>query len=255
VFVGVRVCLPPQFSFTSDLFRYFGFKLPHLKLLIVEDEFSLSQSMAEYLGAADYICEQVYTYKDALEKIEGYDYDCIILDIMLPGGSGIQLLKYLKKIRKSEGVIIISAKNALDDRIEGLQSGADDYLVKPFHLSELSVRIAAILRRKNFDGQSVITAGDLQIDTAAKEVAVKGTLIALTVKEYQLLLFFVVNRSRVLSKNSIVEHLWGDDMDFVANHDFIYTHIKNLRKKIVAAGGEDCIKSVYGVGYKMQVKQ
>ncbi len=226
----------------------------HLKLLIVEDEFSLSQSMVEYLGAADFICEAVHNYKDALEKIEGYDYDCIILDIMLPGGSGLQLLKYLKKIRKPEAVIIISAKNALEDRIEGLQIGADDYLVKPFHLSELSVRIAAILRRKNFGGQSLITAGDINIDSAGKEVAVNGNIIALTVKEYQLLLFFVINRNRVLSKNSIVEHLWGDDMDFVANHDFIYTHIKNLRKKIVGAGGEDCIRSVYGVGYKMQVK-
>jgi DNA-binding response OmpR family regulator len=210
--------------------------------------------MVEYLGAADYICEPVYTYKEALEKIEGYDYDCIILDIMLPGGSGLQLLQYLKKIRKSEAVIIISAKNALEDRIQGLLTGADDYLVKPFHLSELSVRIAAILRRKNFNGQPVIIAGDIQIDTAGKEVTVNNNIISLTLKEYQLLLFFVVNRNRVLSKNSIVEHLWGDDMDFVANHDFIYTHIKNLRKKIVGAGGEDCIKSVYGVGYKMQVK-
>ena len=225
-----------------------------MKLLIIEDEHSLSQSMVEYLGAADYICEAVYTYKDAIEKVEGYDYDCIILDIMLPGGSGLQLLKYLKKIRKSEAVIIISAKNALEDRIEGLQTGADDYLVKPFHLSELSVRIAAILRRKNFGGQPLITAGDIEIDTGGKEVTVNNTIISLTVKEYQLLMFFVVNRNRVLSKNSIVEHLWGDDMDFVANHDFIYTHIKNLRKKIVGAGGEDCIRSVYGVGYKMSVK-
>jgi DNA-binding response OmpR family regulator len=210
--------------------------------------------MAEYLSAADYICEPVYTYLDALEKIEGYDYDCIILDIMLPGGSGLQLLKYLKKIRKTEAVIIISAKNALEDRIEGLQTGADDYLVKPFHLSELAVRIAAILRRKNFDGQPVIAVGDIVIDTAGKEVTVNNNVITLTVKEYQLLLFFVVNRNKVLSKNSIVEHLWGDDMDFVANHDFIYTHIKNLRKKITAAGGDDSIRSVYGVGYKMQVK-
>jgi len=223
-------------------------------LLIIEDELSLNQSMVEYLSAADYICEPVYNYKDALEKIEGYDYDCVILDIMLPGGSGLQLLEYLKKIRKPEAVIIISAKDSLEDKIHGLQTGADDYLIKPFHLSELSVRIAAILRRKIFSGQPVIIAGDIEIDTSGKEVSVNGNVIALTLKEYQLLLFFVVNRNKVLSKNSIVEHLWGDDMDFVANHDFIYTHIKNLRKKIMAAGGYDCIRSVYGVGYKMQVK-
>ncbi len=223
-------------------------------MLIIEDELSLNQSMVEYLSAADYICEPVYNYKDALEKIEGYDYDCVILDIMLPGGSGLQLLEYLKKIRKPEAVIIISAKDSLEDKIHGLQTGADDYLIKPFHLSELSVRIAAILRRKIFSGQPVIIAGDIEIDTSGKEVSVNGNVIALTLKEYQLLLFFVVNRNKVLSKNSIVEHLWGDDMDFVANHDFIYTHIKNLRKKIMAAGGYDCIRSVYGVGYKMQVK-
>ena len=115
------------------------------------------------------------------------------------------------------------------------------------------MRIAAILRRKNFNGQPIIIAGDIQVDTIGKEVLVNGQPIALTLKEYQLLVFFMVNRNKVLSKNSIVEHLWGDDMDFVANHDFIYTHIKNLRKKIVGAGGEDCIRSVYGVGYKMQV--
>lgn len=233
---------------------YFGSKLQLLKLLIIEDERELSRSMVDYLGAEDYLCEAVYTYRDALEKVEGYDYDCIILDIMLPGGNGLDLLKYLKKIKKTDGVIIISAKNALEDRITGLETGADDYLVKPFHLSELSVRIAALLRRKNFGGQPVITVGDIQIDTAGKEVTVNNNIITLTVKEYQLLMFFVVNRNRVLSKNSIVEHLWGDDMDFVANHDFIYTHIKNLRKKIIAAGGDDCIKSVYGVGYKMQVR-
>lgn len=213
----------------------------------------MNQSMVEYLTAANYICEAVYTYKEALEKIEGYDYDCVILDIMLPGGSGMQLLQYLKKNRKSEAVIIISAKGALEDKIEGLQTGADDYLVKPFHLSELSVRVAAILRRKNYSGQPVIMAGDIEVDTNGKEVLVNSKPVALTLKEYQLLLFFIVNRNKVLSKNSIVEHLWGDDMDFVANHDFIYTHIKNLRKKIVAAGGNDCIRSVYGVGYKMQV--
>ncbi|HWB26355.1 MAG TPA: response regulator transcription factor [Chitinophagaceae bacterium] len=224
-----------------------------MKLLIIEDERPLNQSMVEYLTAANYICEAVYTYKEALEKIEGYDYDCVILDIMLPGGSGMQLLQYLKKNRKSEAVIIISAKGALEDKIEGLQTGADDYLVKPFHLSELSVRVAAILRRKNYSGQPVIMAGDIEVDTNGKEVLVNSKPVALTLKEYQLLLFFIVNRNKVLSKNSIVEHLWGDDMDFVANHDFIYTHIKNLRKKIVAAGGNDCIRSVYGVGYKMQV--
>jgi len=209
--------------------------------------------MAEYLSPA-YVCEQAFTYADALARIKEFDYDCIILDIMLPGGSGMQLLQYLKAMRKNEAVIIISAKNAIEDRVTGLQSGADDYLVKPFHLSELNARVVALLRRRSFEGQSVIIIGDIKVDLTGNEVTVNGQAIALTVKEYQLLLYFIANRNKVLSKNNLAGHLWGDSMDFSDNHDFIYTHIKNLRKKIVAAGGDDCIKSIYGVGYKMQVK-
>lgn len=223
-----------------------------MKLLIIEDEVALSQSIAEYLSTS-YICEQAFNYAEALNKIKEHDYDCIILDIMLPGGSGMQLLNFLKKMRKAEAVIIISAKNSIDDRVLGLESGADDYLSKPFHLSELNARVAALVRRKNFGGYAELVAGDIIVRLAGKEVAVNGTLISLTVKEYQLLLYFMANRNKVLSKNNIASHLWGDEMDFYDNHDFIYTHIKNLRKKIIAAGGEDCIRSIYGVGYKMQV--
>lgn len=224
-----------------------------MKLLIIEDEVSLNQSIVDFLTAAGYLCEPVFTYRDALEKIEYHNYDCIVLDIMLPGGSGLELLRYLKQDKKTDGVIIISAKGALEDKIEGLQIGADDYLTKPFHLSELSVRIAAIIRRKNFNGQSIITVGDFQVDTIGKTVTVKQQEVDLTQKEFQLLLFLIINRNRILSKNAIAQHLWGDDMDFPANYDFIYSHIKNLRKKIIAAGSEDCIKSMYGEGYKMQV--
>lgn len=224
-----------------------------MKLLIIEDEVSLNQSIVDFLTAAGYLCEPVFTYRDALEKIEYHNYDCIVLDIMLPGGSGLELLRYLKQDKKTDGVIIISAKGALEDKIEGLQIGADDYLTKPFHLSELSVRIAAIIRRKNFNGQSIITVGDFQVDTIGKTVTVKQQVVDLTQKEFQLLLFLIINRNRILSKNAIAQHLWGDDMDFPANYDFIYSHIKNLRKKIIAAGSEDCIKSMYGEGYKMQV--
>jgi DNA-binding response OmpR family regulator len=224
-----------------------------LKILIVEDELTLNQSLVEFLTAAGYLCESVFNYKDALQKIEYYTYDCIVLDIMLPGGSGLEILKFLKQDKKVDGVIIISAKGALEDKIEGLQLGADDYLIKPFHQSELSVRIAAIIRRKNFNGQTTITAGDIQIDTIGKTVLVNGKPVDLTQKEFQLLLFLMINRNRILSKNAIAQHLWGDDMDFPANYDFIYSHIKNLRKKLVGAGSEDYIKSMYGEGYKMQV--
>jgi len=223
-----------------------------VKLLIIEDEHTLNQSMAAFLTASGYICESAMDFHSALQKIEVYEYDCIILDLMLPGGSGLELLKHLKENNKTDGVIIISAKDSLHDKIEGLQMGADDYLTKPFHLSELSVRVASIIRRKQFNGKSVITLGDIEIDTVAQTVQIKGTMLELTQKEYQLLLFFVINKNRVISKSAIAEHLWGDDMDMASNFDFIYAHIKNLRKKITVAGGEDPIKSLYGVGYKLQ---
>ncbi|MEO7530592.1 MAG: response regulator transcription factor [Sediminibacterium sp.] len=224
-----------------------------MKLLIIEDEATLNQSMVDFLSAAGYLCESVFSYKDALEKIEYHVYDCIVLDIMLPGGSGLDILQFLKQDKKTDGVIIVSARGALEDKIEGLQLGADDYLIKPFHLSELSVRIAAIIRRKNFNGQSNISGGDITIDTLGKTVCIKEQTVDLTQKEFQLLLFLMINRNRILSKNAIAQHLWGDDMDFPANYDFIYSHIKNLRKKMIAAGSDDYIKSMYGEGYKMQL--
>lgn len=223
-----------------------------MKILIIEDEVSLNQSMGEFLTSSGYLCESALNFHDAVEKLENHDYDCVVLDIMLPGGSGLELLSFLKQDRKPEGVIIISAKDSLDDKLWGLQAGADDYLTKPFHLSELSMRIAAIIRRKKFDGQSVVTLGDLEIDTLGKEIHVKNQPIDLTQKEFQLLLFLVTNKNRILSKNAIADHLWGDDMNFPSNYDFIYSHIKNLRKKLMAAGMDDCIRSIYGEGYKFQ---
>ncbi|MFL9485298.1 response regulator transcription factor [Chitinophagaceae bacterium LWZ2-11] len=222
-----------------------------MKILIIEDEKELSASVAAYLKEQYYICEEAHDYASALDKIEMYDYDCILLDITLPGGNGLNLLKALKENNKVDGVLIISARNSLDDRIEGLQLGADDYLTKPFHLSELSARIAAIIRRKQFAGRPVLVHSFFSIDTVARAIKVNDIELELTQKEYQLLLFFVINKNRVLSKNAIAQHLWGDDMDYADNYDFIYTHIKNLRKKIVAAGGDDCIRSIYGEGYKM----
>ncbi len=221
-----------------------------MKLLIIEDELSLNKSMVDYLSNQQYLCEAVTNYQDALEKIECYQYDCIVLDIMLPDGNGLQLLKHLKANNKIEGVIIISARNELDDKIKGIELGADDYLTKPFHLPELSVRISAIIRRKNLQGNNVLTFKDIQIDVLAKTVCINQNPITLTRKEYELLLYFIINKNRVLSKNAIAEHLWGDDMDMANNHDFIYTHIKNLRKKLITAGADDNIQSVYGMGYK-----
>ena len=219
-----------------------------MKILIIEDEKSLSESISTYLKAQDYICETAFDFYSAIEKTEIHDYDCILLDITLPGGSGMAVLKALRENNKSDGVLIISAKNSIDDKVEGLISGADDYLSKPFHLSELSARIAAIIRRKKFGGNSVIQFNNITIDTQAKIATVNKTTLDLTKKEFELLLYFVSNKRRVISKNAIAEHLWGDEME--GNLDFIYTHIKNLRKKLQEAGDADYIKSVYGMGYK-----
>ncbi|MEO5893331.1 MAG: response regulator transcription factor [Ferruginibacter sp.] len=219
-----------------------------MKILIIEDEKGLSDSMVTYLKGESYVCETAYDYAAALNKIERYNYDCILLDIMLPGGSGLQILKELKANNKLDGVLIISAKNSLDDKVAGLKLGADDYLAKPFHLSELSARVAAIIRRRNFEGNDRIQFNEITIETLAKVIMVQGEPLELTRKEYELLLYFVSNKGRVISKDAIAEHLWGDELQ--GNIDFIYTHIKNLRKKLTEAGAEDYIKSVYGMGYK-----
>ena len=221
-----------------------------MKVLIVEDEKQLSDSITSYLKHQQFICDTASDYATALHKIEGFDYDCILLDITLPGGNGLGILKELKANHKTDGVLIISAKDSLADKVDGLQLGADDYLPKPFHLSELGARISAIIRRKKNNGNNLLKFNGLSVDTLARTVFVGSHSLDLTRKEYQLLLYFAYNKGRVVSKNAIAEHLWGDDMESASNHDFLYTHIKNLRRKIIAAGAEDYIQSVYGIGYK-----
>ena len=210
--------------------------------------------MVSYLQSQQYLCEAVTSYTEALAKIECFQYDCIVLDIMLPGGSGLELLKLLKADRKTDGVIIISARSELDDKITGLRLGADDYLTKPFYLPELSMRIEAIIRRKNFQGNTSLDFEEIHVDIQAKAVTVNDKQIALTRKEYELLLYFMVNKNRVLSKNAITSHLWGNDTDGYGNNDFIYTHVKNLRKKLLQAGSDDYIRSIYGIGYKFSIQ-
>lgn len=221
--------------------------------MIIEDEPALNKSIVEYLSDRQFLCESVTNYADALEKIEDHRYDCIVLDLMLPDGDGLKLLEIIKADRKTEGIIIISARNELDDRIQGIELGADDYLTKPFHLPELSVRISAIIRRNNLQGNNLLNFEEIQINIPAQSVLINNNMLAITRKEYDLLVYFIINKNRVLSKNAIAEHLWGDDMDMVDNHDFIYTHVKNLRKKLLQAGAQDYIQSIYGIGYKFSV--
>ena len=220
-----------------------------MKILIAEDEKALQDSIVSYLQLEANICEVASDYHEALYKIDLYDYDLILLDINLLTGNGLDLLKNIKKEGKKTGVIIISANNSLEDKLEGLDLGADDYLTKPFHLAELNSRIKAVLRRGKFGGNETITFNELTVDTASRTAYVDGKAINLTRKEYDLLVFFMTNKNKVLSKEMIAEHLWGDHIDMVDSFDFIYVHINNLRKKLTVLGAK-YIRTAYGSGYK-----
>jgi DNA-binding response OmpR family regulator len=223
-----------------------------MKILIVEDEKELVDDLNEFLDDQGYIIEVAPTTSVAREKIFVYQYDILILDLGLPDGSGLDVLKYVKKHKPQTGIIILTARGSLDDKISGLDLGADDYMTKPFLLSELNARIKSIHRRRNFDGNSTIIFNEIEIDTDKMRVSINDQNLTLTRKEYELILYFVINKNKVLTKESIIEHLWGDHSDMFDSLDFIYTHIKNLRKKMQDMGGTDYLKSVYGIGYKFE---
>ncbi|MDX1627902.1 MAG: response regulator transcription factor [Fulvivirga sp.] len=221
-----------------------------MKLLLVEDNRELASDIHHYLSREGYVVELTSNYEHAINKISGFDYDLVLLDLMLPDGSGLDILKFIKSKFTETGVLIISAKNALDDRVKGLELGADDYLAKPFHLAELNARVKAIYRRRQLSGASELNFNEIAIDTQTMEVKVNDHLLDLTKKEYEMLVYMIVNKNRVLTKQSIAEHLWGDYMDAMDSFDFVYQHIKNLRKKITQSGGKDYIQTMYGSGYK-----
>jgi DNA-binding response OmpR family regulator len=221
-----------------------------VKLLIVEDDRSLCMAINDYLKMEGHICEIAQNYRQAINKAADNRYDCIILDIGLPDGSGLDIIRELKANKSTDGILILSAKSSLDDKLTGLKIGADDYLTKPFHFAELSARINSIYRRNSHLGLNEISFNEIRVNTYEKQAYINDTLLNLTRKEYDLLLFFVANRNRIITKESIVEHLWGDDVILTDSFDFVYTHVKNLRKKIVNANGKNYIKCIYGFGYK-----
>lgn len=223
-----------------------------MKILIIEDERKLSESIVSYLSGEKYLCEQAFTFDEARMKVGVYDYDCVLLDLMLPGGNGLDILRDIRKRRNPAGVIIVSAKDSVEDKVKGLQIGADDYLAKPFHLAELSMRIYAVIRRRDFSANNIIETNGIRINLLDKTVMVNNEPVVLTKSEYELLIFFIGNRNRVVSKSALAEHLSGEMADMMDNHDFVYTHIKNLKAKLAASGCKDCIKNVYGMGYKWQ---
>ncbi len=222
-----------------------------MKILIIEDNLTLLDSISSSLNGEKFLCETAADFNTAHEKIFLHEYDAVIVDINLPGGSGLEIIRELKKINSKTGVIVISARDSTDNKAKGLELGADDYITKPFDMVELIARIKALMRRRIFAGNSNISYGDITIKTDSREVFVKNEKIELTKSEYDILLFFFSNPQRVITKESIAEHIWGDNMDLADSFDFIYSHIKNLRKKITAQHTPDPIKAVYGIGYKL----
>ncbi len=222
-----------------------------MRVLLVEDEKDLAGSIVSYLKTSEKIdCDHAINLEKASGLCDLYDYDCFIIDIGLPDGSGLDLIKQIKNNNSQAGIIIISARDSIDDRVSGLNIGADDYLVKPFHLSELNARIYSLLRRLKFEGNSVFVFNEISLDPQSHEVKINNTALELTKSEYNILYYLVSNKNQVISKTSIAEHLAGDYVDVMDSLDFVYLHIKNLRKKLLKAGCKDYIKTIYGVGYK-----
>jgi DNA-binding response OmpR family regulator len=224
-----------------------------MKILLVEDEPELRKLIKQFLHQEGYLVESAADFIKAQDKVTLYQYDCILVDITLPHGNGLELIKQLKEANSKAGIIITSAKNSLDDKITGLDLGADDYLQKPFDLAELNARIKALNRRRSFNGNKTISINEILIVPEERSVSVNNLPVILTAKEYDLLLFFITNKNRVVSKNSIAEHLWGDDSDQMDSHDFIYVHLRNLRKKLSEKGCTDYVQTIYGIGYNFKI--
>jgi DNA-binding response OmpR family regulator len=221
-----------------------------MKILIIEDEQELLATMKNYLESEGFLCETAISYFEAEDSLSAYNYDIIVLDLTLPGGNGLDLIKLIKDRNSQAGLLIVSAKNSLDDKIKGLDMGADDYISKPFHLAELNSRIKSLIRRRHFDGTNELLYNEIKINVDSNKVSVNGENVDLTRKEYEILLYFMVNRDKLITRESIAEHVWGDDISYADNFDFIYSQIKNLRKKIGQKNGRDYIHNMYGLGYK-----
>jgi DNA-binding response OmpR family regulator len=221
-----------------------------MKILVIEDEADMRDVIVASLEKELYLVETAHDFMSAQEKLNMYDYDCILLDIMLPGGSGLTILEELRKVNKLKNVIVISAKNSVDDKVKGLNLGADDYLAKPFHLAELTARVKSLIRRKTLDGQNIIDVKNISINLDDRIVSIDGAEVALNRKEFDILTYFVSNKNRLINKTALAEHIWGDNIDQADDFEFIYSQIKNLRRKLKDAGADIQIQAVYGLGYK-----
>lgn len=226
-----------------------------MKILLIEDEKSLRELITRTLDKEGYVVEEAANYTDAFDKLSMFSYDCILLDIMLPDGNGIDLLKYFKAEGKSLNVTIISARDSIEDKVLGLEEGADDYLPKPFHSAELIARVRSVIRRASGASRNSLTFGNIAINTDARTAEVSGRPLALLKKEYDILCYFLMRPGHIVDKSVLAEAVWGDDIYLADNFDFIYSQVKNLRKKLEEAGADAGIKSVYGFGYKLVAKE
>lgn len=221
-----------------------------MNILIVEDEIQLAKEISDYLAGAKYNCYCSYLYNKSLELLEQRDYGVVLLDLKLPDGNGINLIHHIKKKKIAAGIIVLSANDELDLRISALDAGADDFLIKPFHLSELNARVKALIRRQHHKGNNTIEHNEIKIDVPKLLVTINELPITLTGKEYELLLYFIANKGKVITKDAMSYSVWTNHSDMDISNEIIYTHVKNLRKKLLAAGCNDYIVSVYGIGYK-----
>lgn len=222
-----------------------------MKILVIEDELQMLDNIVRSLQQEQYVVETANNFDSAVEKVGVYEYDCILLDISLPGGSGLEILEILKKEKKTEGVIIISAKNSLDDKVAGLNLGADDYIPKPFHLVELNARIKSVLRRRKFNGSSIIEISNIQIDADQRTILINNVSLNLNRKEFDVLLYLALNKNRLVNKTALAEHVWGDYIDETNSFDFIYSQMRNLKKKLKDANAQIELQAIYGMGYKL----
>lgn len=226
-----------------------------MKILIVEDEPSLSEIMSRALKQEGYVVETAATYAEADMKVAGYSYDCILLDIMLPDNNGLRLLEHIRAMGKRENVIIVSARNSLEDKVYGLENGADDYLPKPFHTAELIARVKSVLRRGRTAGELMINLGNVALNPDGRTVTVAGQPLKLVKKEFDILLYFMQRPRHMVDKAVLAEAVWGDYADDADNFQFVYAQIKNLRRKLTDAAATVEITAVYGFGYKLTVKE
>ncbi|WP_114781702.1 response regulator transcription factor [Botryobacter ruber] len=225
-----------------------------MKILIIEDEPEMRRLIKQFLQEENYVVEEAADFRTGMDKIISFDYDCVLLDIMLPDGNGLELLRKLKSLERADSVIILSAKDSLDDKVEGLELGADDYLTKPFHLAELNARIKSVIRRRKMDGRKFLVLENVQINLEERSVTVAEAPMELNRKEFDILVFLVLNKNKIARKSAIAENIWGDYIDQANDFDFIYSQIKNLRKKLRDHHAQIDIDTVYGLGYKLVVK-